>query len=222
MFTVFLNSEDEGHNLESFEDKMTEICDKHKRDKRALAFAFIVYDFNNPNLWKVLNDNEYWMALNDISGKYLTVFSLNYKEEQKQQNQSNSHFDGMQYMTSINTSEHLSSATNKLIKKYFGNVDITFPSVLFFQVNENEITDSLIIQLEEETVEQSFLELKEYIGVAVGALRQIKDENRGNYDVIFDQLTGSVKAKKSNLKVKRVRKKFGSVIGLIAAIKGLF
>lgn len=222
MFTVYFNSEDEGHSLKSFEERMTEICDEHKHRKTALAFAFVIYDFNNPSMRKVLNDRDYWLALNKISGKFLTVFSLNYKEEQKKRKRSNPKFDGMQYLTSINTSEELTSATNRLITKYFGKANFSFPSVLFFQVNENEITDSLIVQLEEETVEQSFLELKNYIGTAVEALKLIKDENRGNYDVIFDRLAENVAAKKSNLKVKRVQKKFGSIVGLLAAIKGLF
>lgn len=221
MYTVYLNSNDEGHSLDSFENKMIEICESHKNENRALAFAFLIYDFTNPNLWKVLNDREYWLALNEVSGEYLTVFSLNYKEKAKRR-QSRSAFNGMQYMTAVNTSKNLTKATNSLTEKYFGNSNYSFPSILFFQINNQEITDSLIIELKEETVEQSFIELKDYIISATEALKRITEENRGNYNEIFNLLESSVEAKMANRKMKRVSKNFGSIIGLISSIKGLF
>ena len=52
MYEVYLNSNDEGHSVGSFENKMIQICESHMNENRALAFAFLIYDFTNPNLWK--------------------------------------------------------------------------------------------------------------------------------------------------------------------------
>ena len=79
MYKIFLNSKNEALSFNSFKDKMIEICNSHREKNKALAFAFILYDFENPQISKVLNDEEYWLALNKISGEYLSVFSINYK-----------------------------------------------------------------------------------------------------------------------------------------------
>ena len=40
--------------------------------------------------------------------------------------------------------------TNKLIKKYFGNeINVKYPSVLFFQVQNSNVSDYRLIQLDQ-------------------------------------------------------------------------
>lgn len=68
-----------------------------------------------------------------------------------------------------------------------------YPSILFFQVNQNSVTDSLLIQLDEEMIEASFLELKSYLDSAARTLKKIELENKFNIDIIFDNLESSVK-----------------------------
>ena len=213
MYTIYHNSKDKGHSFSSFKDKMIEICNQHKQENRALAFAFILYDFENPHLWKVLNDYEYWIALNEISGKYLTVFSLNIKNKNRD----------MQYLTNINVNRSLSKSTDELISKYFGdNILIKPPSILFFQVDNENVIDSLLIELKEEKIEDSFLELKDYFKSSVEALRKIAPENRGNIKEVFDQLENNVKSTNYIKKIKRSFKNAGNLVGLISSIKGLF
>lgn len=223
MYTIYHNSGDEGHDFPSFRDKMIQICNQHRADNRALAFAFILYDFENPQLWKILNDTEYWLALNEISGKYLTVFSLNYREKQKVKKHRRSEFKGFQFLTNISTTDSPSEGTNELIKKYFGvDIEVKYPAILFFQVDRESVIDSLLVELKEEMIELAFLELKEYIKSSVNALKQISSENMGNIKEIFDCLERDVESTKSVRKVKRVIKNTGSLIGLISSIKGIF
>ena len=49
---------------------------KHQKENRALAFAFVIYNFENPAIAKILRDSDYWNALNKIAGKYLTIFYI--------------------------------------------------------------------------------------------------------------------------------------------------
>src|SRR5258708_2496891 len=167
---------------------MLEICNEHRAQARALAFAFILYDFENPQVSKILNDREYWLALNKISGKYLTVFSLNYQEPR-------SHSSATRFLTAVPTTTNPSEGTNALIQKYFGeDVQVKYPTILFFQVNSERVVDSLLVELAEEEIEPAFLELKEYIVSAVAALRLITPNNRRNIKEIFDCLEREVKA----------------------------
>lgn len=226
MYTIYHNSNDKGHNFSSFKDEMIQICNQHRKEKRALAFAFILYDFENPHLLKVLNDREYWRSLNAISGEYITVFSLNYKEPKKttrsKRQQSNS-FVGFEFLTDISTSFNPSKGTNELISKYFGDdIEVKYPAVLFFQVDDESVVDSLLIELKEECIEFAFLELKDYLKSAVEGLKQVLPENRKNIKEIFDCLERKVASTRSLKKVKRAFKNVGDLVGLLSSIKGLF
>jgi hypothetical protein len=61
---------------DAFSQSIIDVCEKHRNDKRALAFAFILYDFENPQIFKILNDRNYWNALHIISGKYLSIYYI--------------------------------------------------------------------------------------------------------------------------------------------------
>lgn len=220
MYTIYQNGNSKGHDLISFEASMIKICNDHKNGRRALAFAFILYDFENPQIWKVLGDNQYWLALNKISGQYLTVFNFNYKE--KKRRHESFEIDGFQMLTNIKTKFQPSIASNRLVEKYFGNVSVNYPAILFFQVDNNSVIDSILIDLKEETIEQAFLELKEYISKAVYALKQITPINQQNSKEIFDCLEREIESAHSLRKIKRVFKNAGNVLGLISSIKGLF
>lgn len=77
MHDICFDYKKETRNFNSFVEKMIGIDNQHRDEMRAMAFAFILYDFRNPHLRKILDDSEYWLALNHISGEYLTVFGLN-------------------------------------------------------------------------------------------------------------------------------------------------
>lgn len=221
MHTIYHNSKDEGHSFESFKNRMIQICNQHRNENRAMAFAFVLYDFENPHLWKILNDNEYWLALNRISGKYLTIFSLNYKEKQIPTRRPKS--DYIQMLTNMPTYLNPSEGTNKLINKYFGEeTKVKYPAILFFQTDNNSVIDSLLVELKEDMIEPAFLELRKYIKSSVEALKKIKPENKQNLKEIFDCLERNVESTQSVRKVKRVFKNAGNIIGIVSSIKGLF
>jgi len=165
MYTIYQNSNDCGHGFGSFKKEMINICNQQRDSKKAFAFAFILYDFENPQLWKILNDNEYWQALNKISGKYLTVFSINYKPKRKKRKQA---ITPMLFAIPIDYSP--AEGSNKLTRKYFGDISVNYPAILFFQVNKNSVVDSILIELKEEEIEKSYLEIKEYIKKSVDEL----------------------------------------------------
>jgi len=48
---------------DAFAQSIIDVCEKHRSDKRALAFAFILYDFGNPQMFKILNDSDSWRSV---------------------------------------------------------------------------------------------------------------------------------------------------------------
>jgi len=202
---------------------MIEICNDHRKQNRAMAFAFILYDFQNPQVWKVLNDREYWLALNEISGKYLTVFSLNYKPPMRRSRYREEGDTTIHMLTDIPTRFNPAEGTNALIDKYFhSDFEVSYPAILFFQVNHNAVVDSLLIELREQLIEPAFLELREYISRAVEALKRIQPENKQNIKEIFDCLEREVRSAHSIRRFKRVARAAGRIVELISSIKGLW
>ena len=212
MFPIYLNTEGKGYDFTSFNKKMIKVCNEHRQKGRALAFAFILYDFENPQLWEILNDPKYWLALNQISGEYLTVFSVNYSPAKKTNN--------LQYLTKVTASYDPRLATNTLIQKYFKDTTVKYPAILFFQVDNNSVIDALLIDLKEEEVEKSFLELRDFLKSAVQALKRITPQNKQNTKEIFDCLQNEVKSANISRKTVRVLKNLGPTSVLISSIKG--
>ncbi|WP_295673061.1 hypothetical protein [uncultured Mucilaginibacter sp.] len=221
MYHIYHNSLDEGHSYESFSEHFLQICQEHKNEKRAMAFAFILYDLENPQLSKVLNDRDYWMALNEISGKHLTVFSIHSKVKRRVRARTSYQNDNLiQISTAIPSFENPSISTNTFINRYFGDtISVSYPALLFFQVNNEQITDALIISLRATLIEESFLELKKYISAACDALEAIDDDYKENYKEIFDQLELSVKKIKQIGNIKRVLGQGKSILSILKLIK---
>jgi hypothetical protein len=84
-----------------------------------------------------------------------------------------------------------------MLKRYLKlNEDVKNPSILFFQVDGTMISDYFLIELFEERIEDSFLELKDYVSSAVDQLKIIDPDNYGNFQPIFESLKQGVKSTK--------------------------
>lgn len=216
MVEIYHNSLDKKYGFHSFYENFLEICNGHKDQDRALAFAFILYDFESPQLLKVLRDTDYWRSLNQKSGNYLTVFSIHYKEKVKVRG---SH--SFSPKSGGNNFSKLDRSSNQLVRKYFGEINIKYPAILFFQVDKENVTDALLIELDEKKIESAFLELKEYIDSAVQALESILPEYRKNHQEIFNNLDLNVRSTKTIKRIKRFSRVAKSIIELASTVEGM-
>ncbi len=227
MYPVYLNSRNKDFDFDTFFDNFISICQEEREAGRALVFAFILYDFENPQIAKVLKDNEYWLSLNAISGKYLTVYSIHYKSNITSSSYTNedeidNELPIFSYLTSINDNQNPSISSNKLIEKYFGaDVNLKYPAVLFFQTDSKNLIDYTLIELDEQEIEKAFLELKVYIKTAVESLKLIQDDYKGNLHEIFENVSKTANGVRAKIIACRTLKKFTSVFELGTAIVGL-
>jgi hypothetical protein len=220
MYPILLNSENKGYSFHAFYQRFIEICEEHKTSKKAMVFAFILYDFENAQIAKILEDKDYWLSLNSISGSYLTVFSLHYKPKVRYRRKKD---DGMvlYHMTSVRDFHNPSESANILIRQYFGHIEVKYPAVLFFQIQDGQVLDHTLIELNEEEIGPAFLELKTYIKSAVDALKKIEDENKENHQEIFELVKGNVRSERSIKVAKRTVRKITSLTELASTIAGL-
>lgn len=181
---------------DAFAQSIIDICENHRNDKRALAFAFILYDFENAQIFKILNDRNYWSALHTISGKYLSIYYIPSSESTFGEDLDAVSDREKRGLYQIDGNNGVSNI-QPMLKKYLElDENVKNPSILFFQVEGNMISDYFLIELLEERIEDSFIELKEYVSSAVDRLKMIDPENYGNFQPIFESLKQGVKSKK--------------------------
>ncbi|MDB5148586.1 MAG: hypothetical protein JWQ57_2606 [Mucilaginibacter sp.] len=80
----------------------------------------------------------------------------------------------------------------------------------------------MLVGLQNEQVENSFLEIKKYLTRAVDALSKIDPENKDNHKEIFDRLELEINNFNTMKLIQRMTRLAGTAIGLASSIKGLF
>ncbi len=184
----------EGGNSKSLENYILEVCNQHKEENRALAFAFIISDLDDPQITKILRDNDYLQALHKISGNFLTIFYLNdnyvNKTIQKAEVSNIMYIEfGVQRIDAPNNYSPKYLAKNLLNKE-----NLPSPSILFFQVKDNNIIDYTFAQIRKEKIEEAFNEIKGIIKTAIDSLKDVKSENRHNSVELFNLIKGSIES----------------------------
>jgi hypothetical protein len=189
---IFQNGSVHELNTNDFSSGIIELCEKHREESRALAFAFLIYDFRNPQIFKVLEDADYWNALDTISGKFLSIYYIHSRERNFAEDLTAANDVERRWMHPIDAGipvDHLLP----MLKKYLAlDNNVKLPSILFFQVEGKLISDYFIIELSEESIEKSFIELRDYIVTAVERLKMIDPDNYGNVQPIFESLKQGV------------------------------
>ena len=184
MVPIYLNGKSgkAGDSFEQFSHEFMAICRSHQEEARALAFAFILYDFDHPQIAKLLRDADYWKALNKISGKYLTVFSFLLRKPYGSFNDS-----------------------RKFIKEHFAvELPELNPSILFFQVVNDHISEPFIVEIRAEMQEEAFIEVKSVLMDAVESVKEVRPEFRSNTTEIFNLIVNRLSQRKKFLRVKKV------------------
>ena len=220
---------------ENLKKSIMETCENHKKEGRALAFAFIVYDFENHTIPIILKNKDYWSSLDKISGRRLSVFYINSKDEYYNQRQEEIYQEAQREM-SWNAQKGVMSyfapitrkptptdnAIHYLRKEFEIEANIKTPFVIFFQLNnDNNISDSFIVGLKKEKLEDAFLELRNHIQRAVNSLDKVSPENYGNHHEIFNLIKEEVERGKFYIFVNDIIKK-NLTLGTLISIAKLF
>lgn len=130
-----------GHSFESFVKRFIDICNEHVANKRAKAFAFLLYDFNDSQVRKILKSQGGFARLDRLSGSNLSLFYLHSNDK------------------------HLLKLFNKVFLTAFGidQENTSLPMVIFFKISDNEVSDLSIVELEQSNMMFAFNELYDII-----------------------------------------------------------
>ena len=183
-------------NVEEFEHAFKPLCREHLAQGRALAFAFIVFDFDHAEVRKVVQDEDYWDTLDHISGHYLTVFSFHLPSRRKSR---------------LHQPNKPLPDTNQFFERQFGfSLTGSRPRLLFFQVDGKD-TEPYFYELWADSVENVFHEIREALNDAVQSLKQFQPENRGNTAGSLNQIKGALMQRKLGRNVRATIKAAASI-----------
>lgn len=178
-------------------------CKQHQQEKRALAFAFIISDLDNPHVNKILRDDDYVSSLHNITGHYLTIFFLNDRYVNKLL-MDNKDSNAIRLEFTVERIDAPPTVQPKQLARLLIAEDVLkSPSVLFFQVENNTVSDYFVTRLRENKIEDGFIELKSLIKTAVDSFEKVTDENKANYPALFELLRNAVNGAESWKKAKR-------------------
>lgn len=125
-----------GYSTKDFLNNFLSICERHKDEKLAKAFALILYDFHNKALRSLIKDFGAFIKLDRLSGKDISVFYLDSKNKNS--------------ITTFNNIFNKAFEIDENIKK---------PFVIFFNVEDNDVKDIKVIELEQSNIIFAFQEL---------------------------------------------------------------
>jgi len=147
-----------GYGFDDFLRRFVDICEEHKRDQRARAFAFILYDFENAAIRKVLKLQGGFARLDRLSGHDLSIFYLHGAER------------------------GIFRAFNEI---FMGAFDLSqtnqLPLVLFFNLRDGEVENVEVYPLRQDNLAFAFEELFQIVENYVKKLKVTQvSEPKGN------------------------------------------
>ncbi len=207
---LFDESGPNGLSLSQFEQNLLAICEDHRRENRACLFAVILHGHKSPQFSKALADKAYWIALNAISGRALTVFAV---------------FDGVLREDSIEALrdysgrlDELSRTHQRVLNQIFGIADLKMPALLFFQVSDGMVSDSRLIELKARTTDDAYLELSTLLEDVAQALKDSAGSLIRLPAVAFSKAESVIRLKE----VGRVARAVGKPIKTLSDLMAIF
>jgi len=191
-----------------FVEQFLSICAEHRDQNRALLFAFLLYDFNHPHVMKVLQDIHYWNGLDTLSGSSISVFAFH--------SPANTHEP-----PAANRLPAFNEPVTSILDEHFGITDATMPTLLFFQVADEQIIGQHLVQLSATTIESAFGEINSVLKDAVSAVSNVSPENYGNAQEIFNLVSNTLGQRQTVESVQRAVRSFTSLEKLAKRFAGI-
>jgi hypothetical protein len=144
---------------------------------------------SNAALRKLLQDRDYWDALDRVSGPYFEVFAVRDTEGCEYEIDRNLE---MMTATSLSRSRSRAYFFSALLKQYFGEekTRLAYPSFVLFLAENGQIKYCRLIPLQRGTIEETFERLSRLFGVIATGIEEV-----GGPTVSSDSLWGSLKIK---------------------------
>jgi hypothetical protein len=207
-----------GISFDEFESRLVATCEAHRAQGRALAFAFILFDRRHAHFRRMLEQDAYWEALHELSGRNLSVFSFDLRSDVPR---SPNRLAAKEWSSIIDGSDELPADR---LSEYFDGLRLDrLPCVLFFQVDGNQVVGSFGVRVSAEGIESAYNDLSDVLNRAVSALAAVDDEHAQNAQEVYQLLVGAMdnrRVRRRAVAIYRAVKTASSVAGIAKFLQG--
>ena len=202
-----------GINGYEFIQLFNEICLELEKKNNILTFGFIIFDESNPEIRKILRDNDYWDALDKASGDRMMIFAASDKVKIAKKRD---HTIGLIAAFNPPPARSKTKSFSLLMNELF-NSDalLAYPSVIFFQVENGNIFDYRLVPLNRRNTWESMFEVQKLFTSVSDVLNSITQENYGNRAEIFQLVRNELDRQEYTMYILNGPKRIADFIGVI-------
>lgn len=216
--TAEIRSQIKSLSGEDFVSQIEDICADLQKEQDILFFGFIIYNEETPEYRKVLRDPDYWDALHHSSGDRMLVFALedNVETEYKVDT-------SVEMLTEFSPSGSTKSKSySNVIEELFGKeVRIGYPSVLFFQIVDDEVYDYRLVPLNRGEPRESMKNVQDLLNKISNVLDKVEEENFDNRREIFRLVDEKLRSDKVKTYVLEGAKKLIEIINPLSKLMSI-
>jgi hypothetical protein len=204
---------------QAFEAEFIKLCAEHRESGQALAFAFILHRASHAHVGLVLDSDRYWRALDELSGRYLTVFSFNTPSPRTAREPQATAYT-VSEMVSV---EGLYRQANPF-QRHFASLDLSrLPCVVFFQVDGDSVAETIVVAVKSKGgTEAVYEELFGILETAVAAIARVTPENAKNGREILWLIGSALQTRVEKKLAVAVIKRTVPVVAIVARIAAMF
>lgn len=210
-------------------------CSEQAQANGVMVFAFILYRDVDYHLAEILVNENRWNALNEKSGDKLCVYSLKDSSTSSGPTQYSDQVFPKSSFSSLFTAQMMITIpykrsarrippfkiTDAIFTEDILNEKLIYPSILFFQIENKQIYDSVLYPLIEEGVEELHKEMLDCFGRVNSYLEKKHNGEGGELSEIFDGIKKDIKLYRTKRVGYHIVKKIMKYIPLSVLIKAI-
>jgi len=163
-------------------------------DNSPPLFGVILYTNSHPNIKKVLRDDDYWTALDELSGTKWAVFAVRTRLGNSRQPPTSPEY--LESMVAVGMKKLLENA--ELLSVFKIEDTENLPALVIFIVDGDDVQRT-VVRLDDSSLTKAYSSLKAAFKSVSDALIGLDEQDRQNPSVVFE-------AVKNNLRVDQVWK----------------
>lgn len=169
------------------------------RGRSYVVFGVLVYDETTAELRKLLQDRDYWDALDKASGPSFEIFAVRDEEHEQAAPPNLEMLTAASLSRAVDRQRYFST----LVKRCFGeDARLVYPSLLLFVISNAAVLQSRVVPLARGTVEQTFQRLQALVTLIAGGVEDWEAGGAG-IDELWGVLRDCLQAAEHTIYIQR-------------------
>lgn len=180
-----------------------------------VAFGALIYEERTAELRQLLRNEDYWDALDCVSGPDFEVFAI--RDEQQSRYKGSGRYE-MITAASINRSRGQTIYFSRLLKEYFHEDDtrLAYPSLLLFLVDSGKVSKCRLVPLSYGTIDSVFDQLRTLFSAIAETIGAWRESDGESVDTLWTSLKNDLLEKGYTLYIQNAPASAGEAVKRLA------